>query len=63
LFARDVAAQLGLNLTKRKALAALPVIGAAIGATVNGWYMRDIGAAAQRAYQQRWLEDRGLFPN
>lgn len=63
LFARDVAEQLGLNLTRRKALAALPVVGAAIGATVNGWYMRDIGAAAQRAYQQRWLEDRGLYPD
>jgi uncharacterized protein (DUF697 family) len=61
LFARDVAQQLGINLTRRKALAALPVIGAAIGATINGWYMRDIGAAAQRTYQQRWLQDRGLF--
>ncbi|HEY7990764.1 MAG TPA: EcsC family protein [Stellaceae bacterium] len=62
LFARDLAQQLGFNLTKRKALAALPVIGAAIGATVNSWYMRDIGAAAQRAYQQRWLQDRGRYP-
>jgi uncharacterized protein (DUF697 family) len=61
LVARDVAEQLGLNLTKRKALAALPVIGAAIGAAVNGWYMRDIGAAAQRTYQQRWLQERGLI--
>ena len=62
LFARDVAQRLGVNLTKRKALAALPVVGAAIGATVNSWYMRDIGAAAQRAYQQRWLQDRGRYP-
>lgn len=62
LFARDVAQQLGLNLTKRKALAALPIIGAAVGATVNGWYMRDIGTAAQHAYQQRWLQDRGRYP-
>ena len=61
LFARDVAEQLGLNLTRRKAMAALPVIGAAIGATVNGWYMRDIAAAAQRTYQERWLQDRGLL--
>jgi uncharacterized protein (DUF697 family) len=59
LLARDVAEQLGINLTKRKLLAALPLIGAAIGATVNGWYMRDIAAAAQRAYQERWLRDRG----
>jgi hypothetical protein len=61
LLARDVAEQLGFNLTKRKALAALPLVGAAMGATVNGWYMRDIAAAAQRTYQQRWLEDRGLY--
>ncbi len=61
LFARDIAEQLGLNLTKRKALAAVPVVGAAIGATVNAWYMHDIGAAAQRTYQERWLRDRGLL--
>jgi len=61
LVARDVAERLGVNLTKRKAMAAMPLIGAAIGATVNGWYMRDIGAAAQRAYQERWLKDRGLL--
>lgn len=61
LFARDVAEQLGLNLTKRKALAALPVVGGVIGAAVNGWYMRDVGAAAQRTYQERWLTDRGLL--
>jgi len=61
LLARDVAEQLGFNLTKRKALTAIPLIGAAMGATVNGWYMRDIAAAAQRSYQHRWLQDRGLF--
>ena len=61
LLARDVAEQLGFNLTKRKALAALPLVGAAMGATVNGWYMRDIAAAAQRTYQQRWLQDRGIY--
>lgn len=61
LLARDVAEQLGFNLSRRKALAALPLVGAAMGATVNGWYMRDIAAAAQRTYQQRWLEDRGLY--
>jgi EcsC protein family len=61
LLARDVAEQLGFNLTRRKALAALPLVGAAMGATVNGWYMRDIAAAAQRTYQQRWLEERGLY--
>ena len=59
LLIRDVAEQLGVNLTRRKALAAVPVLGAAIGAAMNGWYLRDVAAAAQNAYQERWLRDRG----
>ena len=58
---RSVAKQLGINLTKRKALAAVPGIGAFVGASVNGWYIRDVGIAAQRLYQERWLRDRGLL--
>ena len=59
LFVRDVAEQLGVNLTKRRALAAIPIIGAAVGGAMNAWYLRDIGQSAQRAYQERWLRDRG----
>jgi hypothetical protein len=59
LFIRDVAEQLGLNLSRRKALAAVPIVGAAIGAAMNGWYLRDVATAAQRAYQERWLRERG----
>ena len=57
---RDLAKQLGFNLTKRKALAAIPLIGAVVGASLNGWYLRDVGLAAQYAYQERWLRQRGL---
>ncbi|WP_407697433.1 EcsC family protein [Skermanella rosea] len=56
---RTLASQLGINLTKRKALQAIPFIGAGVGAAVNGTYMRDVGWAARRAYQERWLIDRG----
>ncbi|WP_109048093.1 EcsC family protein [Azospirillum sp. TSA6c] len=56
---RNLAKQLGINLTKRKALQAIPIIGAGVGAAVNGSYMRDVGWAARRAYQERWLIDRG----
>ncbi|MGH7072673.1 MAG: EcsC family protein [Stellaceae bacterium] len=63
LLVRDLAKELGINLSKRKMLAAVPLIGAAIGATLNGWYMRDIADAARRAYQERWLRDRGMFPD
>lgn len=57
--ARALAKQLGINLTKRKALQAIPVMGALVGASVNAWYMRDVSWAARRAFQERWLADRG----
>ena len=47
--------QLGINLTKRKILQAIPAVGALVGATVNGWYIKEIGWAARRAFQERWL--------
>lgn len=52
---KNLAKQLGINITKRKALAAIPVIGAAIGASANGWYAREVGWAARRCFQERWL--------
>lgn len=56
--ARSLARQLGINLTKRKALQAIPVIGAVVGASVNGWYMRDVATSARRAFQERWFMHR-----
>jgi hypothetical protein len=56
---RNLAKQLGINLTKRKALQAIPVIGAGVGAAVNGAWIRDVGWAARRAFQERWLIDNG----
>lgn len=58
---RELAKQLGVNLTKRKALAAIPVLGAGVGACVNAVYVGDIGWAARRAYQRRWLMDNGRW--
>lgn len=52
---RNLAKQLGINLTKRKALQAIPAIGAIVGASVNGWYIKEVGWAARRAFQERWL--------
>lgn len=56
---KNLAKQLGINLTKRKALQAIPIIGAGIGATVNGWYIKEIGWAARRMFQERWLIENG----
>lgn len=58
---KNLAKQLGINITKRSALAAIPVIGAVVGASANGWFVRDVGIAAQHLYQERWLKDRGLW--
>lgn len=59
LAVRGLARQLGINLTKRKALQAIPLIGAAVGASVNAWYMRDVTCAARRSFQARWFAQHG----
>jgi hypothetical protein len=58
---KGLAKQLGINLTKKKSLAAIPVIGSAVGASVNFWFINDVGEAAQRLYQERWLRDHGVL--
>lgn len=56
---KTLAKQLSINITKRKALAAIPYIGALIGGSMNAWYVRDIGWAARRLFQERWLIENG----
>jgi hypothetical protein len=55
LAVKNLAKQLGVNISKRKALQAIPVIGSLVGASSNGWYIKDVGWAARRAFQERWL--------
>lgn len=55
---RDLARQLGINLTKRKMLQVVPIAGAAIGGAVNWKFMDDVAWAARRAYQERWFNAR-----
>ena len=52
---KSLARQIGMHLTKRKALQAIPVLGTLVGASVNGWYIKEVGWSARRAYQARWL--------
>jgi DNA-binding transcriptional regulator YhcF (GntR family) len=52
---KNLAKQLGINLTKRKALQAIPFIGAIVGASVNGWYIKEVAWSARRAFQERLL--------
>ena len=55
---RDAARQLGVNLTQRKALNLVPVIGAAVGASINAGFVKDVGWAARRVFQEMWLAGR-----
>jgi hypothetical protein len=59
VMARNLAKQIGVNLTKRRAAAAIPAIGAAIGGSVNAWYIKEVGWAARRSFQERRLNDQG----
>jgi hypothetical protein len=52
---KNLGRQLGINITERKVLQAIPVIGAAVGGSVNAWFINDVAWAARRAFQERWL--------
>lgn len=54
---KQLAKQLGVNITKRAAMKVIPVIGGVVGGAVNGAFIRDIGWAARRAFQERWLKE------
>ena len=54
---RQFAQSLGINLTKRKALQMVPLIGAIVGASFNGTYANDIGRTAFMSYRRRWLAE------
>ena len=56
---KSLAKQLGINITKRKAIQAIPLIGAGVGATMNIAFINDICWAARRSFQERWLIDNG----
>ena len=46
---------IGINLSKRKALQAIPIIGSAIGLSINVKFLKDVGWAARYLFQERWL--------
>ena len=54
---RQFAKTLGIQLTKRKALQMIPIIGALVGASMNGTLANDIGKAAYMSYRRRWIAE------
>lgn len=55
---RGLARQLGINLTRRKTLQVIPVVGAAVAAGVNGAFVNDVAWAARRIFQEAWLNNK-----
>jgi hypothetical protein len=47
--------RLGINITERKVLQAVPAIGAIVGGSVNAWFINDVAWTARRGFQERWL--------
>ena len=58
----QLAKQLGINITKRAALKVIPLIGLVVGGAVNAAFVRDVGWAARRAFQERWLMENKKIP-
>ena len=56
---KNLAKQLGVNITKRKASQAIPVVGSVVGAAINLAFINDMAWAARRSFQERWLSDNG----
>jgi hypothetical protein len=56
---RHLAKTLGVQITKRKALQMIPVIGAVVGASLNGTLANDIGKTAYMSYRRRYIQEHG----
>jgi hypothetical protein len=52
---QNLARAIGVNLGKRKIAGSVPVLGIAVGAAVNAWYLSDVATAARHTFQERWL--------
>ena len=60
--ARRLSRRVGRNLAQRKAVQLVPVVGAVLSGATNICFVRDVGWAARRVFQERWLIDNGQLP-
>ena len=54
---KQFAKSLGIQITKRKALQSVPIIGALVGASFNATFVNDIGRAAYMCYRRRHIAE------
>ncbi|MEO7994883.1 MAG: EcsC family protein [bacterium] len=55
---RKMAAQVGIELTEKKMLAMVPIIGAGIGAGFNYLFTKQVATAATMGYRKRFLQEK-----
>lgn len=54
---RQLATKISLEVTMRKFIVQNPYLSIFVGKSAAKWYFKDIGMAAQRIFQKRWLID------
>lgn len=59
---KAAAKTLGINLTKRKALQIIPLLGAVVGAAMNASFISDVNDAAVYTFQKKWLISNRKWP-
>lgn len=57
LHPRQLAAQIGAEIGMRKFIVQNPYLNIFVGKSTEKWYLKDVGLAAQRVFQKRWLID------
>ena len=55
--ARTVGRHFGRNMAQAKAMQFVPMVGAIFGVATNVAFLSDVGWAARRLFQERWLRD------
>lgn len=52
---QTLASRIGVQLGRRKVMGVVPVLGAAVGASMNAWYIHDLAGVARYIFQERWM--------
>ena len=52
---QTLASRIGVQMGRRKVMGVVPVLGAAVGASMNAWYVHDVAGVARYVFQERWL--------